>query len=157
MEISRNEDGSFAISGMEEPMSDFMRAIVPSCNPGENAEALERLFPPPLNSGADDGSNEEWREYVQPELAHLFATAAEVVRGDLEQLDGDPPLVIPARHVDAWLNTLNQARLVLAARYAITEAEMEEPISPVLENQREIALFQIHFYGFLQECLIRGE
>lgn len=155
MEIARLEDGAFQVTGLEEPLVDFLRAIVPSCDPGEHQGAFDRLYPTPEKGGEE--LDEDWREYVQPELEHLFASAAAIVKGDLKDLETGGMLTIPAQHVDAWLNTLNQARLVLAERFEVDEEAMERPISAVLNDEREIALFQIHFYGFIQECLIRGE
>lgn len=158
MEIARQEDGAFVVSGLEEPLVDFLLAIVPSCDPGEHQGAFDRLYPSPSShSIPEEGVSEDWREYVQPELEHLFASSAAIVKGDLKDLHVGGELTIPARHVDAWLNTLNQARLVLAARFEVDDEAMERPISTVLNDEREIALFQIHFYGFIQECLIRGE
>ncbi|HWL53999.1 MAG TPA: DUF2017 family protein [Chthoniobacteraceae bacterium] len=158
MEIARLEDGAFSVTGLEEPLVDFLKAIIPSCDPGEHPGAHDRLYPSPQPHGATaEAAGEDWREYVQPELEHLFASAAAIVKGDLKDLRVGGVLTIPAQHVDAWLNTLNQARLVLAARFDITEEAMERPISTILSNEHEIALFQIHFYGFIQECLIRGE
>lgn len=155
MEISRNEDGAFVLSQIEGHLGEFLRAIVASADPHDHAAALRRLFPIPVTDPEQAQARAEWNEYVRPELAALFNEAALVVSRDLEGME--ERLVIPPSHVDAWLNTLNQARLVLAARFDIGDEEMERPITPVLENEREIALFQIHLYGVLQECLVRGE
>jgi len=155
VEISRNEDGAFVLSRIEGHLGDFLRAIIASADPRDDQAALRRLFPEPVTAPGEEEARAEWKEYVRPELAELFNEAALVVGRDLEGME--ERLVIPPSHVDAWLNTLNQARLVLAARFEVSDEDMEKPISTVLENERDIALFQIHLYGFLQECLIRGE
>ncbi len=60
--------------------------------------------------------------YVEPELRRLFQTATETVGVDLQQLNGctkpfaNCTLRIPTKNADAWLNALNQARLVIAAQ-----------------------------------------
>ena len=50
---------------------------------------------------------------------------------------------------------MNQARLSLAARFDFSEKEMEARVPPSLETVRELSLLQIHFYGFLQEFILR--
>ena len=63
----------------------------------------------------------DWDEYVRPELRHLFLSARKTVEADLEKLSDRPGrlgrLVVPRAHGDAWLNTLNQARLILASKF----------------------------------------
>lgn len=158
MEIERNEDGSFTLSEVEPTLSEILLSIPAVIDPTGHAEVEARLYPSPVAQieGADL-IREEWKEYVGPELQKLFGDAAMVVKDDLEQLeDEEDTLTISAKNVDAWLNVLNQARLALAARFEVTEEDMERPIAHVLEGERDLALFQIHFYGFLQECLIKG-
>jgi len=162
LQIARTEEGSFVVSGIEPPLIDFLMAIPTAADPGENAAARERLFPAP---SAEAEIREEWREYVEPGLKEWFQSASLAVQDDLRQLGQlgqlgqlheGPTMTIAAEHVDSWLSVLNQARLALAARFDVTDADMERPVAPVLQNEREQALFQIHFYGFLQECLIKG-
>jgi len=50
---------------------------------------------------------------------------------------------------------LNQARLALAARFDFKEAEMSQNGPRNIETVRDLSLFQVHFYGFLQECLLQ--
>ena len=153
MQIARTEDGSFIISELEPPLIGLFLAIPEAADPGENAAANERLYPKP---SPDPEMREEWKEYVEPGLREWFESASATVKGDLVQLESGETLTISSEHVDAWLSALNQGRLALAARFEVNDADMERPVSPVLQNEREFALFQIHFYGFLQECLIRG-
>ena len=153
MQIARTEEGSFIVSDLEPPLIGFFMAIPEAANPGENAAANERLYPKP---SADREIREEWQEYVEPGLREWFESATSTVKGDLRQLETTETLTIDPEHVDAWLSALNQARLALASRFEVNDADMERPVSPVLQNERELALFQIHFYGFLQECLIKG-
>ncbi len=153
MQIERTEEGSFIISALEPPLIGLFMAIPEAADPGENSAANRRLYPEP---SADQEIREEWREYVEPGLREWFESATSTVKGDLQQLEATETLTIDLEHVDAWLSALNQARLALAARFEVTDADMERAVSPVLQNERELALFQIHFYGFVQECLIRG-
>ena len=106
-------------------------------------------------------SNEDWRAYVHPELKKFFTSASQTVRDDLEtfeQLDESNDnwaFEIPAAHFDQWLNVLNQARLALAARFDFEEKEMGQNGPRSIETVRDLSLFQVHFYGFLQECLLQ--
>jgi hypothetical protein len=98
---------------------------------------------------------------VQPELRRLFRTATETVAGDLEQLSGNEKtfanrtLRIPAKHADAWLSALNQARLVIAAKYNFTDGELCDHYRSPIGSRRDLSLFQVNFYGFLQEFILR--
>ena len=157
MQIQREENGSYVLSEVDSPLVEMLAAIPASRNPNGNSAAEERLFPDPLPGSEGAVLREEWREYVKPDLRHLFESACDTVESDLAQLQGGEELKIPAEHIDAWLNALNQARLVLASRFSLLEGDLEKPVSYVLETERDLALFQVHFYGFLQECLIRGD
>jgi len=156
LQIQRQENGAFVVSEIEPPLHEILLAIPTAADPAENVAANERLFPDPVTHEDADEICEEWRDYVKPELYDWFQSATSIVAADLNQLLLKQTLEIASTHVDAWLTTLNQARLVLAARFDITEEDMDRPVSHLLENERDFALFQIHLYAFLQECLIRG-
>ncbi len=158
MQIVRTKDGTFIISGLEPPLGEIFAAIPEAADPGDSAAARRRLYPAP---SLEREICEEWREYVEPGLRDWFQSAVEIVQSDLRPLqEGGETLTIEPEHVDAWLNALNQARLSLAARFAVADPDMELALSPVIrherERQREWALFQIHFYDLVQERLIRG-
>ncbi len=108
--------------------------------------------------------NEEWKQYVEPGLRHLFQSSNETVSMDLKNMrkTGDTPgeeesytLHIPVAHLEQWLNTLNQARLVMAARNAFTEQELADEYPPIINSTRDMNLLQIQFYAALQEHFIR--
>jgi len=83
------------------------------------------------------------------------------VAADLEQLNGNKEslanrtLRIPAKHADAWLNALNHARLVIAVKNNFTEAELNDHLHSPIGSRRDLSLFQVNFYGFLQEFFLR--
>lgn len=138
---------------------ELLRQIPATADPGESATARARLYSQPAEDAA---TQEEWREYVEPELRHLFETANETVRSDLTQLDKknengllEDNLPVPKRHFENWLSSLNQARLALAAKHGFTDAELAVHEASFFGNMRDLTLFQIHFYGFLQECIVR--
>lgn len=121
--------------------------------------AEERLFPDPCSSKVS-GLLEDWKSYVQPELAELFRNSREVVRQDVSRLTGNPQegfsLSIPKAHFDAWIGTLNQCRLTLGAIHQFGEKDLEADLPQNPDSEREDALLQIHFFGYLQELLIKG-
>ena len=102
---------------------------------------------------------QDWKNYVEPDLRSLFRSTQEIVEGDLKRFDPDESgdsstLRIPVKNLEAWIHTLNQARLAIAARYDFTDKEMEKQLS-LGSGARSLALFQVHFYGFLQECFLQ--
>jgi hypothetical protein len=159
MDVQRN-NGALEISEIDPFLAELLRQVPVSTNPDSVPAAEERLFSAPA------GPNEkelcaEWKIYVEPELRRLFRSATETVESDLRQLgDNEKPfanrsLRIPHGHSDAWLNALNQARLAIAAKYDFTEAELCDHYRSPIGSRRDLSLFQVNFYGFLQEFILR--
>ena len=140
---------------MDAFLTEMLRQLPACADPQGSEEATKRLYPKPSTSTE---LNQEWIEYVQPELRQLFQTANATVSADLktlsEEADQGFKLRIPLAHADQWLSTLNQARLVLAERNGFGEADISANTRPVLRSVRDVQLFQIHFYGVLQELLL---
>jgi hypothetical protein len=157
VEVTRTGDG-LRLARLDLFFVELLRQIPVSADPADSDAARDRIYPGITN---DPKSNEDWRAYVHPELKTLFTDAAELVREDLEkfeQLDetnDNWAFEIPAIHFDQWLNVLNQARLALAARFEFKESEMSQNGPRNIETVRDLSLFQVHFYGFLQECLLQ--
>jgi hypothetical protein len=171
MKIVLIDNQTIAIGPIDLFCCELIRQIKISAEPGDDAAARERLFPVPTESG-DDEAVEDWREYVHPELERLFSSHLDIIERDLEGFPGESlpaqtkqeeggslvgdehVLRIPLTHLDAWIHGLNQARLAIAARHDFTEKDMDGEI-PLEGDGRALALFQIHFYGILQECFLR--
>lgn len=159
MEIQRA--GAFLrVSDIDPFLAELLRQIPESANPGEDEAARQRLFSPPVHGSETDLRN-EWKLYVEPELRRLFQTATETVAEDLKQLaETDRPfadcaLNIPLENGEAWLSALNQARLVIAAKYQFSDTELCDHYRSPIGSRRDLGLFQVNFYGFLQECILR--
>ena len=123
------------------------------------------------------GFNQDWRELVEPELRDMFRSAQEIVAGDLRALPPADPkidpacgqlasavflpakhkLEIPRNHAEAWLGVLNQARLVIAAKRNFGDDAMDEDLSFPPASERELDLFCIHFYDFVQQMIMREQ
>lgn len=159
MEICRHQD-QLEISELDPFLAELLRQIPASTNPDGAPTAEKRLFSSPVDPGCGELCA-EWKLYVEPELRRLFRSASETVAADLEQLNGkekpfaNRTLRIPTEHADAWLNALNRARLVIAAKYDFTESELCDHYRSPIGSRRDLSLFQINFYGFLQEFILR--
>ncbi len=104
----------------------------------------------------------EWETYVTPDLKHLFQEANETVAMDIHGLEMEKDgkgeswaILIPGNHLDQWLNSLNQVRLVLATQNNFTEEDMDSTLPQIIETERELHLLQIQFYGYLQEVILK--
>jgi Domain of unknown function (DUF2017) len=159
MEICRRKD-ELEISELDPFLAELLRQIPSSTNPEGTSAAEERLFSSPAVPSEKDLCA-EWKLYVQPELRRLFRSATETVAADLEQLSGNErafanrTLRIPAAHADDWLNALNQARLVIVAKNNFTDGELCDHDRSPIGSRRDLSLFQVNFYGFLQEFILR--
>jgi hypothetical protein len=80
------------------------------------------------------------------------------VKEDLEKITNFPGrlgrLVVPRGHSDAWLNALNQARLILATKFNFSDRELSLHEAPKWFSRRDLVLQQINFYAEIQERII---
>lgn len=158
MKIHRLDAATIVLEEIDSLLADLLQKIPPSTDPNGSEAALARLFPAPTE-GREPSADEDWQEYVEPELRELFRDAVGVVRADLKSLVPRPKghlvlLQLPVAHLEAWIHALNQARLALTARYDFSAQELEQEI-PMEGGERALVLFQIHFYGLLQEFFLR--
>ncbi len=159
MEIRRTEQ-HLVVTDVDPFLAELLRQIPESTKP-EGVESAERRIYSEPAAASEKETCAEWKLYVEPELRRLFQSATETVATDLEQLNGGAKpfanctLRIPASHADAWLNALNQARLVIASKYNFTEAELCDHYRSPIGSRRDLSLFQVNFYGFLQEYILR--
>jgi hypothetical protein len=120
-------------------------------------KAQARLYPDPIGGGDHTEFRRDWKEHVRPELERLFASSREIVARDLSALGGNgTKLLIPNGHLEAWLNALNQARLVIVEESNFSEADLDHREPPDLATRRGMALLKMHFYAHLQELLVEA-
>ena len=176
MKLHRKKEGKgpIVLENLEPFFIDQLRRLPGFADPQDDPAAKARLFSAPMSRGGDgDEFNEDWERYVEPEIRSLFRTARGTVEEDLASLPefaGQEPmeaydpvafmptsakLEIPLGNVEAWLSVLNQARLVIAARRGFGERDMDEdlPFPPL--SDRDLDLFRVHFYDFLQQVLLK--
>jgi hypothetical protein len=159
MEIRRHGD-ALEIAELDPFLAELLRQVPDSTNPEDDDAAKARLFTLPAEE-SDTEICAEWKLYVEPELRRLFQSATETVAADLKQLNGQTKpfanctLRIPKEHAEAWLSALNQARLVIASKYGFTESELSDHYRSPIGSRRDLGLFQVNFYGFLQEFILQ--
>ncbi|MCX8493850.1 MAG: DUF2017 family protein [Chthoniobacterales bacterium] len=164
MIFERSKNGNFRFSRIHPLLGELLQAV--AMDPWERyPEGSSRLLPSPC--GSEDLENLEdlrldWQDHVQPGLRHHFDLERAVVSEDLAcmtQRKGKIPswtLEIPTDHSDAWLTTLNALRLALAEEHRFTEEDLSEKTPSDLETERGLALMQVNFYAFIQECLLQA-
>jgi len=154
-ELSRSGDPFF--SKMHPLLAGMLQAV--AIDPWERyPDGSGRLLPAP---GDEEELCRDWHDFVQPGLRRHFDSERVIVAEDITLMKegkGKTPLwslEIPHSHCEAWLTTLNAQRLALAAEYIFTEKELSEKKAPDLSSERSIALMQVNFFAFIQECLVQ--
>jgi len=150
------DHGASRFSSIHPVLEGILRTL--AIDPWERCpEGSARLLPAP---GGDEELLIDWQDHVQPELRQGFDSTRAVVQGDLatmsRELDETWSLEIPADHADAWLSTLNALRLALATEHGLTESELADEGGSDFSTPRGLALMQVNFFAFIQECLIRA-
>ncbi|MEP6936932.1 MAG: DUF2017 family protein [Chthoniobacterales bacterium] len=159
MEVCRDGD-ALEIRDLDPFLAELLRQVPPSANPEGVEAAQNRLFSDPV-SNREGEMCAEWKLYVEPELRRLFQSATATVTADLQQLNGNEKsfanctLRFALSNAEAWLSALNQARLVIAAKFDFTEGELCDHYRSPIGSRRDLSLFQVNFYGFLQEWILR--
>lgn len=126
---------------------------------GRHKKARHRLYPDPSPGEEDKSLRRDWDDHVRPGLEQLFASSREIVQRDVSALGRNgqaAQLVIPSGHLDAWLNALNQARLIIVEENNFTESDLDHREPPDLTTRRGVALLKVHFYAHLQELLVEA-
>jgi hypothetical protein len=157
MLIRRLKESSFEFIDIEPLEAELLRQVPGVCENGGDDRSEARLFSDPADSSDSQFLN-DWAEYVRPELRHLFISSRNTVKEDLKKLSNLPGrlgrLVVPRAHSDAWLNALNQARLILATKFNFTDRELSMHEAPKWFSRRDLVLQQINFYAEIQERII---
>ncbi|HXM01420.1 MAG TPA: hypothetical protein VN939_02390 [Chthoniobacterales bacterium] len=157
MLIRKWKNKAMELSRIEQIEAELLKQVPACCELDPGSDAESRIFPAPANATEPDLLR-DWEEYVRPELRHLFRSAKETVEADLGSLKMKVGrlgrFVVPLEHGESWLNALNQARLILAAKFEFSERELSAFDLPRTFTQRELVLHQINFYAAIQERII---
>ncbi len=157
MRLRRTSTDSWKLRDIHPLLATFLTELPKVAARHKKAQA--RLYPDPIGGAAHAEFRRDWKEHVRPELERLFASSRDIVVRDLSAPGGHnhgTEVAIPCAHLEAWLNALNQARLVIVEESNFTEADLDHHEPPDLATQRGLSLLKIHFYGHLQELLIEA-
>lgn len=158
MRFRRHSSEAFELCDIHPLFAELLADLPRAASRHESARP--RLYPDPVERDGMAGSGEDledWREHVHPELERLFAASREKVAEDLGALGSRRDAtrcLIPRENIDAWLNALNQARLVIVGENKFGERELSGAEAPDLSSRRGLALLKVHFYAHLQELLL---
>lgn len=156
MRLRRHSSDAWELSDIH-PFFAALLADLPQAA-ARHEHARGRLYPEPSgDSRGDEDLRHDWETHVRPELEKLFASSRDIVARDLTSLvvrGQSARLAIPAAHIDAWLNALNQARLVIAEENGFGEEDMNHAMPMDLSTRRGMDLLKMHFYADLQESLV---
>ena len=85
MRLSRTPEGAVHLSQIDEWELRTLRSLPGIADPGDDEAALRRLYPAPFQAGeATDENQEDWAEFVQPELEQLFESSLMRVADDVK-------------------------------------------------------------------------
>lgn len=159
MEFDGTDPQYLRLKAIPSPLGALIAAIPSAAECEEGDAAASRIYPLP-SEAIDEQLHDDWKAYVVPEMEHLFRGSREIVQKDLENLHehGDEERLVditfPRIHAEAWLHCLNQARLVLAAKINYQEGDGANFHLTSPPADRQMKVFQIEFYAFLQEWLL---
>jgi hypothetical protein len=139
-------------------LAELVRSVSELTEPGMLSDAAERRFyPEPTQAEDMEQVRADWKAFVEPGLQEHFRSTRDAVAADIKAMTEKKDLfelVIPAKHFDAWLNVLNQARLALAADIGFDEKLLASTEAPDLGSDLGLTIFRINLYAFMQQCLI---
>ena len=153
MEVRSSEQG-WIFEDIDPLIGELLRGL-PGCAAADEEPARRRIFSSPT-AGADPEADQEWHENVVPEMRELFQSHVDVVAGDLAAMterEDSFTLNIPVENARAWIHTLNQARLALAAKHGVTDDDTAGRRKRHT-SAKAFALMQIDFYAMLLSLLL---
>ena len=132
-------------------------------------DALKRLKPDPIDplqalESDESAFEEDWREFVEPDLDRLFSEARDRVIEDLAAAIRDSDLPLPERieiandNSEPWFSVINQARLLMNEVHGMADAS--ERFDPEVFGESEkgveriLLLAQYEFYTAIQSILL---
>jgi len=114
--------------------------------------AIARLFPDAYRD--DPSASQEFRRYTQSDQAGAKARSADTVAHDIAAAD-DGWVTVEPSHIDDWLTTLTNLRLVLASRLHIeheSDADDLAGLSPTDPRTPLVAAFE--WCGWLLQSIL---
>jgi Domain of unknown function (DUF2017) len=156
MWVQRSDEG-FVFGGLTPYAVETLRAV-PMLLESSDLRVRRRLLPETYEDVDDEA---QWRRHATPELERLFLSRSQLLRRDLGSMRQVPGtdswlLLVPHKHCNAWLSSLNAARLALYALNELTSAHMERDGFAGASSKQQEALLRIHFLAEIQ-CQLLGD
>lgn len=154
--VSIAPDGTWTVLGMPPLLAWALREL-PSLLADDADGIDERICPSPYPD--DPEKSEEWRRLNEPELAHLFRSARELVTEDLGTLAYEPggfTIRIPEDHRTAWISALAAARVAKGDALGVDADDMDRPLDSDLHSVKDRVVLLIHLLGWMQGLLVEG-
>ena len=154
MWVARVEDG-YLFGDLTPTSLETLRGV-PMLLESKDERVRARLLP---ETYADHDSEDQWREHTAPELERLFVSRTVIVRKDLDAMRQWKPsnswvLKIPDTHANAWLATLNAARLALYVLNDMTAEHLERGGHRKCTAKQREAAERIQFLAEIQSVLL---
>jgi hypothetical protein len=154
MWVCRVSEG-IVFGGLEAAAVETLKGV-PMLLESSDARVRERLLPETCEDPDDEA---QWRRHSVPELERLFLSRAQLIRRDLAGLRklanfDAHVLLIPDDHVNAWLSTLNAARLALFALNDLKAEHLEADGFAQASQKQQQAVLRIHLLAELQSVLL---
>jgi hypothetical protein len=160
IQVRMVDEKNLRISGLHPFMTACLQELPVILEYRDKPKVHDRLFPAPTKD--DAAINQDWQETVGHDLQHLFRSSGEIVTRDLVALKPSPKnperysITFPAPHQSAWMNALNQARLVLAELFEVDEIDMNLPVDKISPSKL-LAIIKIDQFGFLLQHFVQRE
>ncbi|MCC7063849.1 MAG: DUF2017 family protein [Planctomycetes bacterium] len=145
----------FAFGGLDAVTLETLKGV-PMLLESSDVRVRERLLPETCDDAEDEA---EWRRHSVPELERLFLSRAQLVRRDLAGIRklanfDAHVMLIPDGHTNAWLASLNAARLALFVLNDLTAEHMEAEGYAKATTLQQSAVLRIHLLAEIQSVLL---
>ena len=84
MHLHRDDQDHMELGEMDFLCSQFILQIVPNATATDNSVAANRLLGTPTQ-GREPDFEQDWKDYVHPDLRNIFRSAQKIVEGDLKR------------------------------------------------------------------------
>ena len=146
------EDNLLLLEGVDRAIAMCLRQV-PAILARRDFDISRKRFHPHAIP-ADTGRNDEWHRLMDDDLRHLFEAAADTFARDLKELDmRREEARFPAAHLKAWMNAINQARVVLSEEHGFKAIDMQSDDFSS-GSQRDAALLQVQLLGYVLQVLV---
>lgn len=147
----------------------FMLVQLPdAADPSRSERGRRRLFPEVTDAAAHPDVCDDWKQFVQPEIADRFSREVQIIAEDLGRAEETKArrgkdlrhrLAVPLSHAETWYSVLNQARLILNEEHEIAGTERQllsgSRHPSEIDEQKWLLLVQYRVYASIQEFLLR--